>query len=172
MWRLACRQQPQLLEAGEARPSDNVAGGEEPSSWMRSDVRMKSARWPDLDLCDTADQLDAGEGQAWTTTEPLSVRRPFAQLYHRCSLSVPPGPMEGPPFASAKGSSSCGRAPSAADGAAVVWRSAQNGRGRLSADGAEDDDTAYSPLSSADVECSSPFGHVRRSADGADDGLH
>ncbi len=144
MRRLPCRQQPQLLKAGEVRPSDNVAG-EEPSSWMRSDVRRMSARWPDLGLGDTSDQLDAGEEQAWTTTEPLSVRRPFAQLYHRCFLSVPPGPKEGPPFASAKGSSSCGRAPSAADGAAVVWRSAQNGRGRLSADGAEDD-TAYSPL--------------------------
>ncbi len=113
---------------------------------MRSDVRRKSARWPDPDLGDTSDQLDAGEGQAWTTT--VSARRPFAQLYHYCFLSVPPGPKEGPPFASAKGSSSCGRAPLAADGAAVVWRSAQNGRGRLSADGAEEDDTAYSPLSS------------------------
>jgi hypothetical protein len=144
MRRLPCRQQPQLPKAGEARPSDNVAG-EEPSSWMRSDVRRKSARWPDLDLGDTSDRLDAGEGQAWTTT--VSARRPFAQLYHYCFLSVPPGPKEGPPFASAKGSSSCDRAPSAADGAAVVWRSAQNARGRLSADGAEDD-TAYSPLSS------------------------
>jgi hypothetical protein len=171
MRRLPCRQQPQLLQAGEARPSDSVAG-EEPSSWMRSDVRRKSARWPDLDLGDTSGLLDAGEGQAWTTT--VSALRPFAQLV----LSVPPGPKEGPPFASAKGSSSCGRAPSAADGAAVVWRSAQYGRGRLSADGAEDD-TACSPLSSGqharqtvDVECSSPFGRVRRSADGADDGLH
>ncbi len=144
MRRLPCRQQPQLPEAGEARPSDNVAG-EEPSSWMRSDVRRKSARWPDLGLGDTSDQLDVGEGQAWTTT--VFARRSFAQLYHCCFLSVRPGPKEGPPFASATGSSSCGRAPSAADGAAVVWRSAQNGRGRLSADGAEDD-TAYSPLSS------------------------
>ncbi len=126
------------------RPSDYVAG-EEPSSWMRSDVRRKSARWPDLGLGDTAGLMDAGEGQAWMTT--VSAPRPFAQLYHRCFFSVPPGPKEGPPFASATGSSSCGRAPSAADGAAVVWRSAQNVRGRLSADGA-DDDTAYSPLSS------------------------
>ncbi len=143
MRRLPCRQQPQLLKTGEVRPSDNVAG-EEPSSWMRSDVRRMSARWPDLDLGDTSGLLDVGQG--WTTM--FSARRPFAQLYHYCFLSVPPGRKEGPPFASATDSSSCGRAPSADDGAAVAWRSAQNGRGRLSSDGAEDDDTAYSPLSS------------------------
>jgi hypothetical protein len=141
MRRLLCR----LLKAGEVKPSDTVAG-EEPSSWMRSDVRRMSARWPDLDLGDTSGLLDVGQG--WTMM--VSSRRPFAQLYHCCFLSVPPGHKEGPPFASAKGSSFCGRAPTAADGAAVAWRSAQNGRGRLSADGAEDD-TAYSPLSSGQL---------------------